>query len=312
MTLVVLDPGFFREDGLQSADAQVFAEAERRLRVRLDDANRVLRGRTLVVGTQEIPWLDTVYHREVRGMQSRLGREAKTAIDQLFREHKRSGLSLSPVVPQGAFWGVAMMADWLALGGGWRENLEYVLAATAHAAQARGEDALFLCHQILGRNAADRSSNTVELIEVLRWRVTVSVRGAKTTVLPCVAHPRHIDVPWTRRMDPRLPDATGPGLHPYCPPPRWKHSGTTVTRTLQSRPCWIDAHDQGWARPATGKGYHWDVYLTAPNSTRIGLSQINVTRHGVPSNEGQPGDLHHVPSEKQHAIRSRTGWRCPS
>lgn len=312
MTLVVLDPGFFREDGLQSENPAAVAAAEGRLRARLDDANRILRGRTLVVGTREVPWLDTVYRREVIGIRSRLGREANTAIDQLFREQRKSGLSLSPVFPHGAFWGVAMMADWPVLGGGWRTDLERVLAATAHAAQDRDEDALFLCHQILGRNAIDRSSDTVELIEVLRWRVSVSVRGARPTVLPCVAQPRHLEVPWTRRMDPRLPDTTGPGLHPYCPPPRWKHSGTAVTRTAQSRPCWIDAQDQAWARPATGKGYHWDVYLNDSNSRRIGLSQINVTRHGVPPNEGSPGDLHHVPEEKQHALRSRTGWRCPS
>ena len=254
MTLVVLDPGFFREDGLQSPDPATVLAARQRLRERLDDANRILQGRTLVVGTREVHWLDEIYRREVRDRFAGGERALQQALDRMFRDHRREGATLAPIPPIGAFWGVVMMADWPPLGDGWRGGLERVPAATAHEAEQRGVDALFLCHRILGRNAHDRSAGGVELVEVLRWRVSVSVRGAKPRVLPCVSQPRHLQVPWTRRMDARLPDASGSGLHPYCPPPTWKHSATVVNRTAHSRPCWVDAQGQFWARPSTGRG----------------------------------------------------------
>lgn len=311
MTLVVLDPGFFREDGLQSPDPATVLAARQRLRERLDDANRILQGRTLVVGTREVHWLDEIYRREVRDRFAGGERALQQALDRMFRDHRRAGATLAPTPPIGAFWGVVMMADWSPLGGGWRSGLERVLAATAHEAEHRGVDALFLCHRILGRNAHDRSSGGVELVEVLRWRVSVSVRGAKPRVLPCVSQPRHLTVPWTRRMDGRLPDASGSGLHPYCPPPTWKHSATLVHRTAHSRPCWVDSQGQEWARPSTGQGYHWDVYLSPVNAARMGLSQINVTQHGAPPSQGRAGDLHHVPATKRHALKNALGWSCP-
>jgi len=309
--LVVLDPGFFREDGLNAPDPAVQQAARQRLLARLDDANRLLLCQhTLVVGTTEVAWLDTLRQREIRGAIPPGDRALEAALDRLFREHGRRGVTLPTGSLQGTMWGVARMADWPPLGGGWRDRLEHVLAATALAAAQHG-GAFFLCHRLLGRNTRDQSSGGVELVEVLRWRLTVAVQGAQTLVLPCVSCPRHLAVPWTRRMDPRLPDAHDPGLHPYCPPARWMNSQTTVWRTAQSRPCWVDAHDQYWARPATGGGYHWDVYLNNQHTASIGLDQINVTQHGAPESEGRPGDLHHVPQGRRHALRARTGWHCP-
>ncbi len=308
--LVVLDPAFFREDGLHANDAGIRARALHRLRRRLDDANRILLHRTLVVATPEVPWLDTIYRREVRTLSVADDRAVLQAIDRIFREHKRQGAVLPAVAPVGAMWGVAMMCDWAPLGGGWREPMERVLAAAAVYAADQGRPVAFLCHRVVGRNVVDRSSGGVELIEVLRWRLSVSVRGAPPTVFPCVSTPRNLSVDWTRRMDERLPDAHGPGLHPYCAPSGWKNSNTVVCRTHQSRPCWRDAQEQWWARPATGGGHHWDVYLNAHHETRIGLGQINVTQHGAPAGEGQPGDLHHVPEDKKHALKNTSGWNC--
>jgi hypothetical protein len=73
----------------------------------------------------------------------------------------------------------------------------------------------------------------------------------------------------------------------------------------------VDAQGQGWARPSTGGGYHWDVYLTAQAEDRIGLAQINITQHGAPAGQGRPGDLHHVPKDKRPRLRDQSGWRCP-
>ncbi len=309
--LVVLDPGFFREQGLNASNPSVHAVACARLRTRLDDANRLLMGNRLVVGTTDaVAWIDTIYRREASAIAKAADPGLRSALDRLFRDHRRSGATLPPVASVGAMWGVQMMCDWSPLGGGWRDDMERILAATAVYAHAHEEAVAFLCHRILGRNATDRSSGGVELIEVLRWRLSVSVRGARPTVFPCVSKLRHLEVPWTRRMDERLPDLSGPGLHPYCAPAAWKNSQTVVWRTHQSRPCWLDAQSQWWARPATGGGYHWDVYLNDANETRIGLNQINVTQHGAPPAQGAPGDLHHVPSDKKHAIKNTSGWSC--
>ena len=308
--LVVLDPGFFREDGVRAVDAAVRAQAQRRLQQRLDDANRILLGKTLVVATPGVTWLDAIYQREVRDLPVANDPRLRAAIDRIFRDHRRAGAVLPPVAPVGVMWGVAMMSEWQPLGGGWRAPMEQILAATTVYAAEHEQPVAFLCHRILGRNAMDRSSGGVELIEVLRWRLSVSVRGAPPTVFPCVSTPRNLVVDWTRRMDGRLPELHGPGLHPYCAPPGWKNSNTPVWRTHQSRPCWLDAQEQWWARPATGGGYHWDVYLNADQSARVGLHQINVTQHGAPADQGQPGDLHHVPGDKKHAIKNTSGWNC--
>ena len=310
--LVVLDPGFFREDGIASGEPAQRDLAEHRLRERLDDANSLLvqPGARLVVAVDDLRWFDTIYREEARTIEDIAQRPLKTALAR-FREHRRHGRTLPSALLAGKMWGVPLMADWSAFGRTWRNELERVLAAAVQIAAREQVQVVLLCHRIRGRNARDQSSNDVELIEVLRWRLSVALRGAPTTTVPCVGKRRHLETPWTRRMDDRLPDRHGPGHHPYCPPPRWMNSQTRVWGTHQSRPCWLDAQGQWWARPATGSGYHWDVYLNSGETTRIGLSQINITQQGAPAGQGEPGDLHHVPTKKRHALKATSGWRCP-
>jgi hypothetical protein len=308
--LVVLDPGFFREQDIDSGDTARREAASRRLLARLNDANSLLarpRAR-LVVAVDTFAWFDTVYRHEAHTIANAADRPLRQALDRL-REHRKSGRTVQAVTLAGQMWGVKLMADWLPFGRSWRAELERVLAASVVAAAREGLPVVFLCHRIEGRNVVDRSSANVELVEVLRWRLSVAVRGASPAVIPCVGRQRHLDVPWTRRIDDRLPDQHGPGLHPYCPPLRWMHSQTTVWGTHQSRPCWLDAQAQ-WARPSTGGGYHWDVFLNQEQAARIGLSQINITQYGAPDEQGRPGDLHHVPRKKQQALRDGSGWRC--
>jgi hypothetical protein len=308
--LVILDPGFFREADIKSGNGERRARAERRLTERLEDANRLLarRGAALIVAVDRLRWFDEIWRAEVRPIEEAAGRPLKQALARL-REHHRRGRTLPEVAPQGNMWGISMMAEWPDFGRSWREALELVVSATVHA--GAGEGAVFLCHRILGRNAMDRSSATIELTVVMRWRLTAALRGAPTTVIPCVGSERHIDVAWTRRMDDRLPDAHGTGLHPYCPPAGWRNAQTRVWGTQQSRPCWLDARGQGWARPAIADGYHWDVYVTSEAEARIGLGQINVTRFGAPAGQGHPGDLHHIPTAKRGRLRDKSGWDCP-
>lgn len=310
--LVVLDPGFFREDGIDNADHPTREAAIGRLIARLDDANRLLARHDagLVVAVDTFIWFDAIYQREARALEAIDHRPLKQGLDRL-RQHRRSGRTLPGVPLRGQMWGVPMMADWPGFGRSWRPELERVLAASVVFAAGRGVPVVFLCHRIHGRNAADRSAVGVEFVEVLRWRLSASVAGAPPTRVPCVGRSRHLDVPWTTRLDGRLPDRHGPGLHPYCPPSRWTNSKTAVSGTHQSRPCWLDAQGQWWARPSTGGGYHWDVWLNDAHSQRIGLSQINVTQHGAPPSEGTAGDLHHIPTGKKHAIKSTSGWHCP-
>ncbi len=309
--LVVLDPGFFREEGIESGDAARRNAAYGRLLTRLGDANALLAvpGARLVVAVDTFAWFDAIYRQEALTIAKAADRPLRQALDRL-REHRRAGRTLQAVTPVGKMWGVQLMADWLPFGRSWRVELERVLAASVVAAAQEGLPVVFLCNRIEGRNVKDQSSVNVELVEVLRWRLSVSIRGASPAVIPCVGRPRHLDVPWTRRLDERLPEQHGVGLHPYCPPLRWAHSQTAVWGTHQSRPCWLDAQEQWWARPSTGGGYHWDVFLNQREGARIGLSQINITQHGAPVGQGQPGDLHHVPRKKLQALRDGSGWRC--
>jgi len=309
--LVVLDPGFFREEAITSSDAAQREAASFRLLQRLNDANALLArpGVRLVVAVEAVPWFDAIYRQEARPIEDSAGRPLRQALDRL-REHRKQGRALAGAPVEGKMWGVPMMTQWPPFGRSWLAELERVLAASALTGAQEGLPVVFLCHRIEGRNVRNQSSMGVELVEVLRWRLSVAVRGAPPTVIPCVGKRRHLDVPWTRRIDDRLPDEHGPALHPYCPPTRWMNSQTRVWGTHQSRPCWLDAQGQWWARPSTGGGYHWDVFLNQTEAARIGLSQINVTQFGAPPDQGRPGDLHHVPRKKRQALRDSAGWRC--
>jgi hypothetical protein len=311
--LVVLDPGFFRENGITSTDQDIRGDATRRLQARLDEANRLLTApnTALVVAADALSWFDAIYLLEARSIERIADRPLRQSLDRL-REHRRRGRTVPGIVVKGKMWGIQMMAGWPSLGRSWLADLEKILGATVVEAARMNVPVVFLCHRIFGRNVRDCSAVGVDLVEVLRWRLSASISGAPPTVVPCASRLRHVEVPWTVRMDDRLPDQHGPGLHPYCPPNQWRNSKTIVWEVHQSRPCWLDAQQQYWARPSTGGGYHWDVWLNLAESARIGLSQINITQDDAPGNEGRPGDLHHVPSAKRQALRRTSGWRCPT
>lgn len=228
--LVVLDPGFFREAGLQSTVSEEQAAALGRLRLRLEDANRLiaLAGNALVLGLATFNWFDEVYGSEARKLEGLAPRPLKQALDR-FREHRRKGRVLAEAALAGKMWGLPMMADWPGFERSWRQRLERVLAASVVAAATDREKVVFLCHRIPGRNVRDRSSGGVELIEVLRWRLSASITGAPPTIVPCVGRIRHLEVPWTVRMDDRLPGSAVPGdrSHRVAQPGRRTPRGRT-------------------------------------------------------------------------------------
>ena len=80
--------------------------------------------------------------------------------------------------------------------------------------------------------------------------------------------------------------------------------------THESRPTWRDRKSNHWARPATGGGHHWDVYLEPSLAEEYGLGQLNIVQWSAPASEGAPGSIHHVPTSKKSRLRKKTGWSC--
>lgn len=141
------------------------------------------------------------------------------------------------------------------------------------------------------------------------WNLRVQVPGVELRRVPAVANRRNITVPWTTRFDEKLP-AENEAAFPFCPPSDWLKSNVRAFETHQSRPAWLDAKGNHWACPATGWGYHWDVYLESRLADGYGLDQLNIVRWGAPSEEGATGSIHHVPKEKKQSLKKRTGWSC--
>jgi hypothetical protein len=83
------------------------------------------------------------------------------------------------------------------------------------------------------------------------------------------------------------------------------------------RPTWADRLGHFWAEPAaqeaTGRSYHWDVYLSKAATPEYGLSQLNIGRwRPAAAQDGQPppGALHHVPEGKRGRLKKESGWLC--
>lgn len=105
--LVVLDPGFFREDGIDSPEPDRRADASSRLLGRLNDANLLLArpGARLVVTVGDLAWFDTIYRQDARKIADVADRPLKQAFARMW-EHHRAGRKLPDVVLQGKMWGV--------------------------------------------------------------------------------------------------------------------------------------------------------------------------------------------------------------
>jgi hypothetical protein len=175
------------------------------------------------------------------------------------------------------------------------------------SATGEGDEVVVVSTLVLGRNAANRSSEDgTELVERTRWRVYAHLQEYAPVAIDVLVHTRNIDERWTTRFDPRLPRS---GPCPFCVPRDWHQRGTVVWKTLESKPCWIDSNGLGWARPRTGGGYHWDVFLK--NNTVIreeaGVDQVNVVQHDAPSAQGVAGAIHHA-GDKKGRLNEALSW----
>lgn len=176
---------------------------------------------------------------------------------------------------------------------------------------ALSEETLLVTRLIDGRNARDHSGpGECRLVEKTCWNLRVQAPGTEVRRIPAVCSRRNVSIPWTTRFDDRLPAADDEASFPFCPPQGWFKSSIRAFRTHSSRPAWEDVKGNHWACPATGWGYHWDVYLQSGLADEYGLGQLNVVRWGAPAEEGAVGDLQHVPQAKRHRLRKTTGWSC--
>lgn len=235
----------------------------------------------------------------------------KRSLQQLRQLRAPHDTLLPPPPNEARVWGFCELFGTPELGGRWEDLMAQAALSAAHAARERDEEVLLLVRRLPGRNLHEERAGQVTLARISRWRLHLQQPGIPPTSIPCVSRSRQLEVPWTQRLDPRLPAEAEGARYPFCPPPEWWLRDTTVWRTMESRPAWIDAKGNGWARPSIedGSGYHWDVFLPYQLQEDIGLSQINVVEYGAPADEGPTGSIHHVPADKKHALRDR-GWSC--
>lgn len=184
------------------------------------------------------------------------------------------------------------------------------------SACASGEPVCLFVRAIVGRNIRVHEHEGTVLNEVLVWQVALRLtEGGQNWRIPCVRNGQHLGVPWTARMDERLPADTDGGNYPFCPPNAWTSAATTVFRTVQSKPCWSDRRGNGWAwqrfgaGTATGSlGGHWDVLLGSTDAAELRIEALNIVPWPGKVTGRMPGDLDHVPEPRRARFRDR-GWR---
>lgn len=272
--------------------------------------NRTCRDHGIQLVQLDEYWRD-LWTELARPLEHRLGREARTALQELRRLAEATRRYVPPLVlGAGKAWraGFAQLFGHSALGASWEDRMA---RATVRAAIADGEVVL-LARRMPGRNLISHAAGDSTLDETTRWIMHVQPKGIGHRQVLCVHHPRNISERWTARFDWRLPSSSGGAHYPFCPPDRWWKGSTSAHRTVESKPAWLDKHGNGWARPniPEGAGYHWDVFIQSPAlQETVGLVQINVVEFGAPRREGAAGHLHHVPEGKL-GKPTGAGWSC--
>lgn len=214
-------------------------------------------------------------------------------------------VALSPLPRRVSVWSFRQMFG--VLGERWVD----IMARLVTGAVLSGEETVLLTHLRQNRNLmVHQGPGKCTAEEKTCWDLRVQPAGDDTTRVPVVCRERNLDVPWTCRLDDRLPAEADRASFAFCPPPEWYKTSVEVVTTHEARPTWRDQKGNHWARPATGEGYHWDVYLTRSLEEEYGLGQLNVVQWGAPSKEGLPGSRHHVPGRKKSRLKKETGWRC--
>lgn len=241
-------------------------------------------------------------------LEKALSPEAKRPLQELRRLESNIAIpTFQP--PAGKVWrrGFEQLFGASAFSQSWEEPM---MKAALRALSADHE-VILLTRRVDGRNIQRHAASDCTLDEITRWALYLQPKGMGPKQILCVYHPRNLQLKWTVRFDWRLPAVSDGARYPFCPPDKWWRAKTPAHRTIKSKPAWVDKLNNGWARPNTpGLGHHWDVYIESPQlQEAVGLDQINVIEFGVPSTEGKPGHIHHVPGKKQGKL-SDTGWKC--
>jgi hypothetical protein len=302
--LLVLDPALFLPERLGSP---MNADERRQLALTLDEVVQICRTRQARIAGEPSYWRRIqALARPLRSLgQDEHGRRIDAAMDAL-------GVLLEPLtrpppVHQPRMWGVQMLFG-PTIGPDWLTVMEQVLVRSVLADPV----VRIVVRFVEGRNVRRHAVKGCELLENLRWRVQLHVPDRPPAKLDCIRSRRNLDIEWSIRMDDRLPATLDGGACPFCPPDGWWRRDVVVFRTRESRPAWIDLRDNAWARPSTGGGHHWDVYLAPPLDESIGLAQINIAQYdGQRRDRGKaPGDIHHMPEEKRARLRKEPRWSC--
>lgn len=298
---VILDPALF----LTRVPGQLSTTEDAEIRRLIEDAVRVCRQRDHEVVAAGAYW-KKLQQELVRPLERAGSPQLKAGLDTLRSLAKLRTLPIPAVGSRKKVWGVKQLFGWPGLGQDWLEPMETLLVGCA----LLGEPFVLLVRHFEGRNQKTHASGHCELEEKTRWRLYIQVTGQPPLTLPCIRSPRNLSVDWTQRFDERLPAPSDGASFPFCPPEKWWRRHVEPSRTVKSKPAWVDARGNGWVRPSTGGGHHWDVYIEDPNvAEAIGLDQLNIVQWEVRP-EGKVGDIHHVPTEKKGRLSNATGWSC--
>jgi hypothetical protein len=296
--LAVLDPALFLLSGTQPLPADEAHHFE----VLLDEAVRICRKTRARIPNQDWYWGE-LQRSLVLPVERVATRRMKLAIDEL-RRH--AGRIEFPAPVQARAWGIKPLFGWDRCPPDWLERMQQVLLGCALS-----DETLLITRLFEGRNLQIHATGRCTLHEKTRWRLYLHAKGQPPRSIPCVSSARNLAVDWTTRYDERLPASSDGARYPFCPPEGWWRRDVLAFRPHASRPAWVDKQGNAWARPSTGGGYHWDVYLNDPKLIEtIGLSQLNIVQFGAPPDEGHSGHIHHVPAKKQARLRNDPGWHC--
>lgn len=192
------------------------------------------------------------------------------------------------------FYGIKNDAD--------RDYANAVTKSILHCIKGNFPVSIFV-REIPGRNINEiRIANTF-LIERTRWRIYVSQKGFPNPYpVSCITCERNSSVEWTARHDVNLPSA---GKYEFIPQSRWDLKKTVISGVVNSKPVFFDKFGNGWARPNTpGIPYHWDVYIKDPSwKAAFKVDQVNISRNGIPVEQGTEGTIHHVPTSKASILK---------
>lgn len=285
---------------------------EDRLEVEIDVINQICRSGQITLPKLGEYW-PALWQELGASLQRTLKRpRAKLALDELrsFGCAPRA-IPVLEAPPRGRMLGARHMFEIEQLSPTWLDRMTLALAR----ASASGIPTILLTRRMIGRNLQVHQVENSRIEEVTRWVVYLSMSGGPPRAVYCIHHPRNLppSLRWTTRYDWRLPASVDGAKHPFCPPAAWWKGAVPAVKTVESKPAFLDAMGNGWARPNIndGRGYHWDVYLSDPNlKERIGLSQLNIVGFGGPPGEKEPGAIHHASQKKMGRLRDESGWQC--